>query len=240
MSKRLSGMKTGPVLRAVLMGAAVMLGGSVWAPSARADTVTLFISQGNAAIAAFPGPYASVTVNRIDSDDATITFNSLTAAGNIYLMGSDVGVNVNDNGLPGTNWTVVCCTASNSGTGFTNLSTDYSDGGAKANVSAFGGFNQTINIFDGFSHSVDTLSFDLHLTSGSWANAASVLTTNSDGFAAYAHIFVTGSPAVQSAGAIATGFAAVPGPIVGAGLPGLVMACGGLLALARRRRQKSA
>src|SRR5262245_26580429 len=32
----------------------------------------------------------------------------------------------------------------------------------------------------------------------------------------------------------------VPGPLAGAGLPGLVMACGGLLALARRRRQQIA
>jgi hypothetical protein len=32
----------------------------------------------------------------------------------------------------------------------------------------------------------------------------------------------------------------VPGPVVGAGLPVLVMACGGLLELARRRRRRTA
>jgi hypothetical protein len=46
-----------------------------------------------------------------------------------------------------------------------------------------------------------------------------------------------GAPA-KYAGTVST--FAVPGPVLGAGLPGLVLACGGLLALARRRRRKVA
>jgi len=38
--------------------------------------------------------------------------------------------------------------------------------------------------------------------------------------------------------ALTNAFSVVPGPIVGAGLPGLVFACGGMIGLARRRRQQ--
>jgi hypothetical protein len=44
----------------------------------------------------------------------------------------------------------------------------------------------------------------------------------------------------QTGPVASTGSVPVPAPLVGAGLPGLVLACGGLIALARRRPQKIA
>jgi hypothetical protein len=59
---------------------------------------------------------------------------------------------------------------------------------------------------------------------------------NSSGFTFVADIL--GS--TGNTGPVASTTAAVPGPIVGAGLPAVIAGCGGLLALGRRRRQRHA
>jgi hypothetical protein len=169
--------------------------------SASADTMTFDLTTGNSAISGFLPNYANVLVNRTSSTTATITFTSLTNSGNIYLLGDGgtVGVNVNAG-----SWTLGTITGSNAGTGFTPG--PYSNGGS-GNEDGFGSFNQTINSFDGYQHSSDTISFNLTDTSGTWASAANVLTANASGNLAAAHIFVTAQPANASGSAIVTGFA---------------------------------
>ena len=51
---------------------------------------------------------------------------------------------------------------------------------------------------------------------------------------------VTGAAGTAFASSITNAYSAVPSPVVGAGLPGLVAACGGLIGLARRRRRQIA
>jgi hypothetical protein len=198
---------------------------------ARADTFGFTLSVGNPAISGFPGPYASVLVDRTSTTTATIIFSSRTNSGNIYLMGdgSSVAVNVN-----ATSWTLNAIAGSNAGTGFTPG--PFSDGGS-GNVDGFGVLNQTINSFDGFTHSSDFIQFSLTNTSGTWATAAQVLVANSQGVFAAAHIFVTPFPANAANGAIATGFAAngggVPTPDGGTTVM-LLGAALGALGMARR------
>jgi hypothetical protein len=196
----------------------------------KADVFTFDLSVPNSAISGYAGPYVNVSVNLTSSTTATITFTSLTAAGNIYLMGdgSSVAVNVN-----ASSWTLGGITGTNSGTGFSPG--PYSNGGS-GNVDGFGVLNQTINSFDGFTHTANSITFTLTNTSGTWSSAANVLVANSQGVFAAAHIFVTTFPANASNTALATGFAANGGGQVpdGGTTVMLLGAALGALGMARR------
>ena len=96
------------------------------------------------------------------------------------------------------------------------------------NVDGLGLFNFTDRLISGAggNPTVSSITFTINGTGLG-------LLSNNDNNTFAAHIC-----AVSTGSACATTFFAVPAPIGGAGLPGLVMACGGLLVLARRRRQK--
>jgi hypothetical protein len=79
---------------------------------------------------------------------------------------------------------------------------------------------------------------DLHFTVTN-ITLAQIETPNADGFIFVADVFCGATQPTCPGGLTGpVDVSQVPGPVVGAGLPGLVMACGGLLALGRRRRQK--
>lgn len=199
--------------------------------TANADSISFNLTLGNSAISGYPGPYASVLVDRTSPTAATITFTSLLNSGHIYLFGANGSVAVNVNATAFTLGPII--TGSNAGTGFTPG--PFSDGGSN-NEDGFGSFNQTIDSFGGYTHSSDSLSFTLSNTSGTWSSAANVLTPNNNGYLAAAHIFVADYPADASNGALATGYAAngaVPEP----GTIGLVaLGALGLLGAVRKRR----
>ena len=197
---------------------------------AKADLFSFNLSVPNTAISGYPGPYASVTVNRTTTTTATITFTSLTNSGNIYLFGDGSSVAVNVNGL----FTLGAITYSQAGqTGF-NPPSFTNDG--SHNVDGFGVLNQTIDNFDGFDHAVNSITFSLTKTSGNWANAAAVLIANGNGVFAAAHIFVTASPANLANGALATGYAANGGSFVPDGGTTVMLLGAALCALGIARR----
>jgi len=203
---------------------------------AKADTI-YSISVGNAALtgAGFTGPYGSVNVHLVDTTHATVTFTGLTQiiGGTTYqyLFGATAAVDVNVNA---TSWTISGITATNSGAGFTTVG-PFTDNGSK-NVDGFGVMNQTVNSFDGFTHSANVVSFTLTNTSGTWATSDAVLIANANGASVAAHIFVTTFPANASNSAIVTGFAANGGARVpdGGTTVMLLGAALGALGMARR------
>jgi VPDSG-CTERM motif len=156
----------------------------------KADAVQYTINVGNNQLmnAGFTGPYATVDVTLTDATHATVTFNSLTQTigGNtfVYLMGDGASAAVQVNA---SSWTISGITGSNAYTGVPAFTPGpFSDGGA-GNVDGFGTFNQTVNSFDGYTHSSSTITFTLTNTGGNWGSANAVLSGNP---LVGAHIFV--------------------------------------------------
>lgn len=163
---------------------------------------------------------------------ATITFTGNVVNGNTYLFGDGGTAALN---LNATSFTVGTITGTNSNPGFTPGPTTFAGSG---NEDGFGTFNLTLNSFDGFTHSSDTVTFTVTDTSGTWSSAANVLTANAGGWDAAAHIFVCANPCNASEGALSTGFAAESASTVPE--PTAIILLGssmiGLGAIVRRRR----
>jgi len=229
-------MKRGLVLRAALTGVTAILGGSLLqAPSARADIVQ-DLTVGNDVLSGFPTPFGTVTVHFIDSNDASVTFQANLIGTTQYSFVDGGAAALNTNGA-----------VTASGFTFTKLfatgTPSFSQSGA-GNEDGFGSFNTRVSNNGAFGDAVTTLSFNIHLVSGSWANEAAILVGNSQNLTVAAHIAVCGqdiaNACVSGNENIITGFSTTPGPALGAGLPGVIAACCGLLGLARRRRQRIA
>ena len=136
-----------------------------------------------------PAPYGTVTVTlNSGGTDATITFASNTVGGYSFIDSHSADFNVN-----ATNFTV------------TVTSTDASGGTAAivsesaTNVDHIGTFNNEFKSTDS-PPVFTTVTFDVQDTSGTWANAASVLTTtgNGQGFLAGAHIIDSVTPTANT------------------------------------------
>ncbi len=174
--------------------------------NAFADSFTYSIDNPNSALSGYTGPYADVQVNLTSSTAATITFTSLTTNGITFLMGTNTAAGVNVAGtfslgtitpsfLPG--FTVNTFTGAGSG-----------------NMDGFGLFNLRVGADCGFPCSANSVSFTINATGGnSWANAASVLTANSQGAFVAIHGVACTAPCNPDAGALVTGFAANGGAV---------------------------
>jgi hypothetical protein len=173
----------------------------------------------NSVTAIGTGPFGDVCVILNTSTSATITF---TAATN-YQFGDGSAVGVNISAVSFTP-TFVSETGGSGNANFANF--DLSN----ANVDGHGTFNLILNNNNfGAAGPADTIVFDVSNDSGTWANAASVLTANGSGNDAVAHVRWALGPENANTGFVTE---VVPEP------SSLMLLCVGVVGLATLRRRR--
>jgi hypothetical protein len=196
---------------------------------AQADVFVSQLNSPNDALAPYGTDFGTVTVNLLSSTTAQITFDAASG----FLIGGAQAFDLNTNG-----------TVTESGFVFSSASSSCAVGGCfqgAGNVNGHGVFNAVNDMFDGFGSASDTVTYQIALTSGTWASAADVLTANASGFDAAAHIFVCDNSGCIAGTALATGFVGEgPGdPPITAPEPGTLTLIGSALlgfGLLRRRK----
>jgi hypothetical protein len=222
------------------LGFALALALTFGVGSASADLM-FSLTTNNGGFGNPPGPYGTVTVHLVSSTEATITAIGGQVGSNVYLFGDGGTLGFNTNGAV----TVQSITGSNSRTdsGFGAFTPGPFTAAGAGNEDGFGSFNQTINDFDGYQHSVNSITVDITLNSGSWASAASVLTPNASGFSVADHLFLAmdnGNGTISNTGS--TGFV-VDGPSTVVPEPSALILLGTVVMLIAghgwRRRRKA-